>query len=90
MANHKSAEKRARQIKKRNARNSFIRSTMRTTIKKVRATAEAGKKDEATAALEEAVRTIDKAASKKVVHPKNASRKISRLTRLVNKLQASE
>lgn len=87
MANHKSAEKRNRQNIARNARNTHIRSTMRTFVKLVRE-AVAGKDIEAAkAALEKAVPCIDKAASKGVIHKATASRKISRLNKLVNSLQ---
>lgn len=87
MANHKSAEKRNRQNITRNARNTHIRSTMRTYVKLVRE-AVAGKDIEAAkAALEKAVPCIDKAASKGVIHKATASRKISRLNKLVNTLQ---
>ncbi len=90
MANHKSAEKRARQTKIRNERNSFVRKTMRSYIKRVRVAVESEKKSEATEALKAAVKQIDRAASKNVIHNNKAARSISRLTRLVNKLEASE
>lgn len=86
MANHKSAEKRIRQTRKRTARNRYVRSTMRTTIKQVRMAVEAGEKETAEKALVAAVREIDKAATKGVIHRSQASRRVSRLTLLVNKL----
>ncbi len=86
MANHKSAEKRIRQTSKRTARNRYVRSTMRTSIKKVRLAVESGEKATAAEALVAAVREIDKAASKGVIHPNQASRRVSRLTVLVNSL----
>lgn len=84
MANHKSAEKRNRQNKIRNARNTHIRSTMRTYVKKVRVAVAEGDSDCAQAMLEKAVPCIDKAAAKGVIHKATASRKISRLSKLVN------
>ena len=84
MANHKSAVKRNRQNAVRNARNTHIRSTMRTLVKQVREAAAAGDKDAANAALNKAVPYIDKSATKGIIHKATASRKISRLTRLVN------
>ena len=84
VANHKSAEKRHRQSKIRNARNTHIRSTMRSYVKKVRTAIADGDFDTAKTLLEKAVPYIDKAASKGVIHKATASRKISRLTRLVN------
>jgi small subunit ribosomal protein S20 len=84
VANHKSAEKRNRQNKIRNARNTHIRSTMRTYVKKVRTAVSEGDQANAQALLEKAVPCIDKAAAKGVIHKATASRKISRLAKLVN------
>lgn len=90
MANHKSAEKRHRQSKIRNARNTHIRSTMRSYVKKVRVAVAEGDMETAKVMLEKAVPYIDKAASKGVIHKATASRKISRLTKLVQVPQAGE
>ena len=86
MANHKSAAKRNRQNAIRNARNTHIRSTMRTLVKQVRETAAAGEKDAAVEALNKAIPYIDKTATKGVIHKATASRKISRLSKLVNSI----
>lgn len=86
MANHKSAIKRNKQNKVRNARNTHIRSTMRTLVKQVREAAAAGDKDAAQQALEQTIPYIDKTATKGVIHKATASRKISRLTKLVNSI----
>lgn len=88
MANHKSALKRNRQNKVRAARNTHVRSTMRTLVKQVREAVAAGDNEAAQAALELAVPYIDKAATKGVIHKATASRKSSRLTKLVNGSQA--
>lgn len=90
MANHKSAEKRHRQSKIRNARNTHIRSTMRSYVKKVRLAIADGDLDTAKALLEKAVPYIDKAATKGVIHKATASRKISRLTKLVSGTEAAD
>lgn len=87
MANHKSAEKRNRQNAVRNARNTHIRSTMRTYVKLVREAVAEGNADAAKTALSKAIPCIDKAAVKGVIHKATASRKISRLSKLVNNLQ---
>ena len=84
MANHKSALKRNKQNAQRNARNTHIRSTMRTLVKQVREAAAAGDKSAAEDALKKAVPYIDKTATKGVIHKASASRKISRLAKLVN------
>lgn len=86
MANHKSALKRNKQNKVRNARNTHIRSTMRTLVKQVREAVAAGDKDAAQEALAKVIPYIDKTCTKGVIHKATASRKISRLTRLVNTL----
>lgn len=87
MANHKSAIKRNKQNAVRNARNTHIRSTMRTFVKQVREAVAGGDPAEALAALQRAIPYIDKAATRGVIHKATASRKISRLTKLVNGLQ---
>ncbi|MGE4545908.1 MAG: 30S ribosomal protein S20 [Pedobacter sp.] len=86
MANHKSALKRNRQAAVRNARNTHIRSSMRTFVKQVRTAVTAGNLEDAKTALDRAVPFIDKAATKGVIHKATASRKISRLVKLVNTL----
>ncbi len=86
MAHHKSAIKRIKQNEKKRLRNRHVRSTLRTTLKRVREAVEG--KDLATARelLAAAIPVIDKAATKGVIHPSNASRSVSRLTKLVNTL----
>lgn len=86
MANHKSALKRIRQTAKRTVRNRHVRSTMRTHIKRVRTAVEAGDPTVAQAELALAITKIDKAASKGVIHKNQASRRVSRLQKAVNKL----
>ena len=84
MANHKSAEKRARQNENRRLRNKAVKTRIKHITKDVRqANAEAAK-EEATARLNAAQSLIDKAAKKGVIHKKTAARKISRLSKLVN------
>lgn len=88
MANHKSAEKRARQNEKRRGRNAALKSSLRTVTKKFMAAVAAGSKDEAQALLGDTCRAWDKGVSKNVVHPNTAARKKSRMTHHVLKLQA--
>lgn len=87
MANVASAEKRNRQRIKRRARNQFHLSTMRTYVKRVRTAVEA-KDGKAAELLKAAIKVIDKAASKGVIDKKAASRKISRLTKTLNRANA--
>lgn len=86
MANHKSALKRIRQNEKKAQRNKHVRSTLRTFIKRVREAVEGKDAALAKEALTAAIPVIDAAASKGVIHRSNASRNVSRLTRLVNTL----
>lgn len=87
MANHKSAIKRNKQNAVRNARNTHIRSTMRTFVKQVRTAVAEGDPAAALVALQRAIPFIDKAATRGVIHKATASRKISRLTKLVSAMQ---
>ena len=90
MANHKSAEKRHRQSKIRNARNTHIRSTMRSYIKRLRLAIADGDVETAKSLLEKTVPYIDKAATKGVIHKATASRKIGRLSKLVSQAEAAK
>ena len=85
MANHKSALKRIRQNSKRNERNKSFRTLVKTVTKKVTAEAEAGNKDQALLELKRAEKVIAKVGGKGILHYRAASRKISNLTRLVNR-----
>jgi len=86
LAHHKSAIKRIKQNAKKNARNKHVSSTLKTYIKRVREAVEAKDKEAAIAALNAAIPVIDKSATKGVIHSSNASRNVSRLTKLVNAL----
>lgn len=77
MANTKSAEKRWRQSLKRRLRNRMVRTATRTYVKTVNRSIGAGEPDEA--ALRQAIRALDKAAEKGIIHPNNAARRKSRL-----------
>ncbi|MBE5886847.1 MAG: 30S ribosomal protein S20 [Lachnospiraceae bacterium] len=86
MANIKSAKKRILVTEVRTERNKAIRSGVKTAVKKVYAAIDANDKEAAKAALLAATSTIDKATSKGVYHKNYASRKISRLSIAVNKM----
>ncbi len=89
MANHKSAEKRNRQSQVRRLRNRANRTQMRNAIKAVDVAIANGSEEDAKSALSTAVPIIAKTASRGTIHKKNASRKVSRLTKRVNKMQAT-
>jgi len=87
LATHKSAEKRDRQSVKRRELNSSTKSAVKTGIKSVLSAVGTKDKEASEKALKAAVPVIDKAAAKGVIHKKNASRKISRLTKKINAIQ---
>ncbi len=86
MPNHKSAEKRDRQNKKRNAINTSHRTRLRNQIKKLRSAIASGDQDQAQSLLAATVSVIDKSIQKGVLHRNAAARHKSRLTTHVNEL----
>jgi small subunit ribosomal protein S20 len=85
LAYHKSALKRARQSKERRMRNMASKSRAKTAVKAVNTAVAENQGAGAVEALRKAVSELQKIAGKGVIHKKRASRKISRLTRKVNK-----
>jgi len=79
LANTKSALKRMRSSEKRRLRNRKIRSETRTYIKRARVQIDAGQPDDAQKSVAEAIRALDKAVAKGVLHRNNAARRKSRL-----------
>ena len=77
MANTKSAMKRIRQSERRRLRNRAMRSKIRGSVKTARAAEGSGRP----AAILEAIRVLDKAVSKGVIHRNTAARKKSALAR---------
>ena len=88
MANHKSAIKRHKQSLNRAARNRAARTRVKTAIKDVRAAIQGKDKNLADNALTLATSVLAKAAGKGALHWKKAARKISRLARAVNGIEA--
>jgi small subunit ribosomal protein S20 len=86
----KSAIKRARQTEARTLKNRSIRNTIKTLTKRVEKEVENKSREGAEVSLKKAVSAIDNAAKKGLLHKNTASRKVSRLTRLVNSLIPSE
>jgi small subunit ribosomal protein S20 len=80
VANTKSAIKRMRQNEKRRLRNRTVRSRVRTVLKTAR-TSVTTPGGEAQAAVLQAIRTLDKAVTKGVIHRNTAARKKSALAR---------
>ncbi|MBL9039378.1 MAG: 30S ribosomal protein S20 [Archangium sp.] len=79
MANTHSAEKRHRQSLKRNARNVAVKSEVKSAIKKAREAITGGDASKAKDALKHATSLLNKAASKGVLHRRNAQRRVARL-----------
>ena len=79
MANHKSAEKRARQTERRTAVNSSRRSRVRGSIKKVEEAIKSGDRKLAAEALKAAQPEIQRGATARVVAKNAAARRVSRL-----------
>jgi small subunit ribosomal protein S20 len=79
MASHKSAEKRARQTKRRTAVNTARRSRVRGSIKKVEEAIKSGDKKAAVAALQAAQPEIQRGGAKRVLAKNAAARRVSRL-----------
>ena len=90
MATHKSAIKRIRQNQVRRLRNRSVKNHLRTRIKRVLEAVHAKDHEEAQKALRQTIPVIDKAASRGVIHRRNAARNVSRLTRMVTALGAQE
>ena len=85
MPNIRSAAKRARQNIKRELHNRRIKSMLKTTIRRFEESLKSGDHEDAKERLHAAVRQIDKAAAKGILHRNNAARKKSRLSRLYDK-----
>ena len=84
MPNTKSAMKRMRQAERKHERNQRFRSAARTYIKRARRLIAQGKLEEAQEVAQRAVSTMDRAASKGILHRNNVARRKSRLMRQLN------
>jgi len=88
LANHKSAIKRARQNTIRQNRNKSVKTRTKNVVKSVRSAVDQNDSDLAIDRLNTAKSMLSKAAKKGVIHKNAASRKISRLSNLVDTLRA--
>ncbi len=87
MANLRSAKKRIRQNVKRRMRNKYYRTRARSEVKSARQVIQDGERDSAVEAVHQAVSSLDQAASKGVIHKKNAARRKSRLMKRLTKME---
>ncbi|NMA49425.1 MAG: 30S ribosomal protein S20 [Tissierellia bacterium] len=85
MANIKSAEKRIRITARQTALNKSKKTEIKTYIKKFDTALAKGDIDEARSLLKAIDKKLKKAAKHNVIHMNAASRKISRLTKSINK-----
>ena len=86
MPNIKSAKKRVKVIEAKTLQNKMFKSQLRTIIKKYNAALESGNKEEAAAAYKLAVKKIDQAAARGIIHKNAAARKKSQFTVKLNKM----
>ena len=84
MANHKSAEKRARQTKVRTERNRFYKTRIKNVTKDVLSAVEGADKEKATEAMKAANKYMHHCVSKGILKKATAARKVSRLQTKVN------
>jgi small subunit ribosomal protein S20 len=78
MPNHKSAIKRMKQSEKRRVYNRTYRNRARGFVKQARLAMKTGNAQTAEVEVREAIRDRDRAASRGVIHPRNAARRKGR------------
>ncbi len=86
MANIKSQIKRNRQNKKRRDLNRMFRGLYRSAVRKAQVAIENGEVEEATEATRLAIKALDKAAAKNIIHKNKAARQKSNLMRDLNSM----
>lgn len=84
MPNIKSAEKRVKVIKAKTLKNKMFKSQLRTVVKKYASALESGNKTEAAEAYKLAVKKVDQAVARNIMHKNTAARKKSQFTRRLN------
>ncbi|MBM3502321.1 MAG: 30S ribosomal protein S20 [Alphaproteobacteria bacterium] len=88
MANHKSAEKRARRAKRRTAINTARMNRIRSFVRKVEAAIASGDQNVAKAALRAAQPELMRGAKHGLIKMNTASRRVSRLAQRVKLMSA--
>ncbi len=89
MPNSASAEKRLRQNKVRQLRNRAVKSNVRGLVRRVRTAIATGDAAASQTAFQVAVKKLDQAAAKKVIHANKAARTKSRLAKAVKALSST-
>ncbi len=88
MPNIKSAKKRVKVIASKTLQNKMIKTALKTEMKKYEAAINSGDKELAATTYKAAVKAIDQAVAKGILHKNNAARKKSRYTVKLNQLEA--
>jgi small subunit ribosomal protein S20 len=86
LANIKSQIKRNKQSREQRLRNRVYRGTARTYVKKAQAVIKAGDKEQAQVETKQAIKALDKAVAKGVIHKNNAARRKARLMKKLNNI----
>ncbi len=87
MPNIKSAKKRVKVISVKTLQNKMFKNSLRTIVKKFNLAVESGDKVAAEAAYKDAVKKIDQAAARGILHKNNAAHKKSQFTLKLNNMQ---
>ena len=87
MANVKNAKKKIKQITKTTKEHEMLKSTVKNAIKNTDKAVLAGNKENAEKNLKLAIKSLDNAKSKGLVHKNKVDREKSRLTKKVNKME---
>jgi len=87
MPNIKSSAKRVQLAKERNAKNKAEKSALKTAVKKFQAAVNDGDKEAAASTYKAAVKAVDKAAGKNLIHKNNAANKKSKMASKLNAME---
>lgn len=88
MPQKRAAKKALRQSKKRYDKNLSLKSAIKDKIKLFKKAIDKAELTACQTALTDVYKILDKAASKKLIHPNKAARKKSRLTLALNKVKS--
>ncbi|NQV17537.1 MAG: 30S ribosomal protein S20 [Armatimonadetes bacterium] len=87
MPTHESCKKRLRQEKKRNARNHYVKMTIRSLSKKMESNIPIEEKEKL---INEIYSQLDKAAKRNIIHKRTASRRKARIAAYFNKIKTEK
>ena len=87
MPTHESCKKRLRQEKKRNARNHYVKMTIRSLSKKMQSDIPIEEKEKLIATI---YSQLDKAAKSNIIHKRTASRRKARIAAYFNKIKTEK